>query len=102
MNKSAIKLLCSLFILAMLIGLAQCTGSKNINKNDSNKGLKDYYKDYFTMGVAVSPQGLKREDEAGIVKQHFTSMTAENAMKMGPIHPRENFYKLKRSQSILS
>lgn len=102
MNKSATQLLCAACIITMLIGLSQCTGSKNINKNDPAKGLKDYYKDYFTMGVAVSPQGLKREDEAALVKQHFTSMTPENAMKMGPIHPRENVYFWRDADSIVA
>jgi endo-1,4-beta-xylanase len=65
----------------------------------SNKGLKDYYKDYFTMGAAVSPRSLKT-DEASLVLQQFSSMTAENAMKMGPIHPRENEYAWAGADSI--
>jgi beta-glucosidase len=77
---------------------AQAT-SKNFT--DANKGLKDYYKDYFTMGVAVSPRALKT-DEAGLVLQHFGSITAENAMKMGPIHPRENFYNWQGADSIVA
>lgn len=58
---------------------------------EEEKGLKDYYKDYFTMGVAVSPQALKGP-EAELILKHFSSITAENAMKMGPIHPEENRY----------
>jgi len=67
----------------------------------SEKGLKDYYKDYFTMGVAVSPQSLKT-DEAGLITQQFTSMTPENAMKMGPIHPKENEYNWANADSIVA
>ncbi len=66
---------------------------------DSTKGLKDYYKDYFPIGVAVSPRALKT-DEAGLILQHFNSMTPENAMKMGPIHPRENEYAWQDADSI--
>ena len=58
---------------------------------EEEKGLKDYYKDYFTMGVAVSPQALKGP-EAELILKHFNSLTAENAMKMGPIHPEESRY----------
>ncbi len=65
----------------------------------ANKGLKDYYKKYFTIGVAVSPQSLKT-DEAGLIVQQFASMTAENAMKMGPIHPEENKYNWAGGDSI--
>ena len=68
---------------------------------DSAKGLKDYYKNYFAMGVAVSPRALKTE-EAGLVVKHFNSVTAENAMKMGPIHPRENEYAWQDADSIVA
>ena len=62
-------------------------------------GLKDYYKDYFKIGVAVSPRAFKT-DEAALILQHFNSLTAENAMKMGPIHPKENEYYWKGADSI--
>jgi endo-1,4-beta-xylanase len=58
---------------------------------DGTKGLKDYYKDYFNIGVAVSPNALKT-DEASLITGQFNSITAENAMKMGPIHPSEKEY----------
>ncbi len=60
-------------------------------KQSSQKGLKDYYKSYFPVGVAVSPRALKG-DEAPLVLREFNSITPENAMKMGPIHPEENRY----------
>lgn len=65
------------------------------------KGLKEYYSNYFNIGVAVSPRALKT-DEAGLIVQHFNSITAENAMKMGPIHPRENEYAWANSDSIVA
>ena len=70
-------------------------------QSDSVKGLKDYYKNYFAMGVAVSPRALKTE-EANLVVKHFNSITAENAMKMGPIHPRENEYAWQDGDSIVA
>jgi len=63
------------------------------------KGLKEYYKEFFDIGVAVSPQALKT-DEGALVLQQFNSLTAENAMKMGPIHPRENKYNWAGADSI--
>lgn len=71
------------------------------SKQDSTQGLKDYYKNYFTLGVAVSPQALK-DPEAGLVVKHFTSLTAENAMKMGPIHPEENRYNWGPADEIVN
>jgi endo-1,4-beta-xylanase len=68
-------------------------------KSNTTKGLKDYYKDYFLMGVAVAPRMLHGEDSALIVN-HFNSLTAENAMKMEPLHPRENEYFWKDGDEI--
>ncbi|MBF9237733.1 endo-1,4-beta-xylanase [Hymenobacter sp. BT683] len=66
----------------------------------ATKGLKDYYKAYFPVGVAVSPQGL-RGAEGELIKQQFNSITPENAMKMGPIHPEENRYNWKDADEIV-
>src|ERR1700733_10049478 len=71
-------------------------------QSETNKGLKDYYKNYFPIGVAVSPQALKRPDEAGLIVQQFNSITPENAMKMGPIHPKENEYNWRDADSIVA
>src|SRR5687767_817262 len=68
-------------------------------QQSNNKGLKDYFKDYFTIGVAVSPRALKT-DEAQLIVREFNTMTPENAMKMGPIHPFENEYNWAGSDSI--
>ncbi|MBS1664143.1 MAG: endo-1,4-beta-xylanase [Bacteroidetes bacterium] len=64
-------------------------------------GLKDYYKNYFPIGVAVSPQSLKT-DEANLILEQFNSVTPENAMKMGPIHPSENQYNWRDADSIVA
>lgn len=102
MNKHVNKILFAGFILFAGILLMQCSASKNTKRENSNKGLKDYYKDYFTIGAAVSPQGLKRTDESQLILQQFGSMTPENAMKMGPIHPRENEYFWRDADSIVA
>lgn len=88
-----------LFLLPLIVVAAACSSSNKIKKEETVKGLKDHYKDYFKIGVAVSPQSLKT-DEAGLILSQFNSMTPENALKMGPIHPRENFYYWKDADSI--
>ncbi len=67
-----------------------------------SKGLKDYYKNYFPIGVAVSAQDLKNPTEAALILSEFNSLTPENAMKMGPIHPEENRYNWKGADSIVA
>lgn len=78
------------FAFVSVLALAALTISA-YKGNDSDKGLKDYYKNYFPVGVAITPRSVV-SDESKLIKQHFSSITAENAMKMGPIHPEENRY----------
>lgn len=85
----------TLAIAANSFAQAPLPGSTSGN----GQGLKDYYKDYFPIGVAVSPRALKT-DEAQMILQQFNSITAENAMKMGPIHPEENRYNWEGADSI--
>ena len=63
-----------------------------------NEGLKDYFRDDFPIGVAVSPASLKNP----LVLQQFNSLTPENVMKMGPIHPEENRYDFREADSIVA
>jgi endo-1,4-beta-xylanase len=67
---------------------------------DDNKGLKDYYTSYFPVGVAIRPQSVSGP-EAELIVKHFKSVTAENAMKMGPIHPTENEFFWKDADAIV-
>lgn len=62
--------------------------------------LKDAYKDYFPIGVAVNPRMVQPGPDADLIKAQFSSMTPENAMKMGPIHPEENQYNWKDGDAI--
>jgi endo-1,4-beta-xylanase len=88
MNRSSSLLLQKLTLSASLLSLF--TGiCLSTNAQDSSKGLSDYYKSYFTMGVAIRPQSVSGP-EAELILKNFESVTAENAMKMGPIHPKEN------------
>jgi len=95
------KIIYYAFIFLSFIIFQFCNSGKKINiaATESGKGLKEYYKDYFTIGVAVSPQSLNT-DEAGLILEQFAGMTPENAMKMGPIHPRENLYNWAGGDSI--
>lgn len=68
---------------------------------DNTEGLKDYYRNYFPVGVAVAPRALKSAESA-LVTRHFNSLTPENAMKMGPIHPKEKEYYWKDADSIIA
>ncbi len=92
------KIISSLIFLVVVLLFASCEKVKGVANNadteinpDSLKGLKDYYKDFFPIGVAVSPSSLTGAQSTMILK-HFGSLTAENVMKPAPIHPEENRY----------
>ncbi len=70
-------------------------------ENQKNKrGLKDFYLRYFPIGVAVSPKNLV-SDEAPLIKQNFNSLTAENAMKMTSLQPKEGVFNWAAADSIV-
>ena len=48
------------------------------------KTLKEAYKDYFMIGVAVNKRNVSDAQQAALVKQEFSSMTAENDMAPQP------------------
>jgi len=88
MSKFALSRVCTVTLSTLLLSLF--TGICLItNAQDPGKGLKDYYKAYFPMGAAIRPQSVAGP-EAELILKHFESVTAENAMKMGPIHPKED------------
>lgn len=71
------------------------TGAMAFKPNDINdssfaneQGLKDYFHHDFLMGVAVNAYSIKGPDSSLIIRE-FNSLTPENDMKMGPIHPEE-------------
>lgn len=67
----------------------------------SVKGLKDFYKEYFSIGVAVAPNSLEGA-QAELIKKHFNSLTAENVMKPALIHPEENRYSWENADKIVN
>jgi len=53
------------------------------------QGLKDAYKDYFMIGVAVNQRNVSNADQQALINREFNSITAENDMKPEPTEPRE-------------
>jgi endo-1,4-beta-xylanase len=80
------KITISTLLISLFTGICLSASAQ-----DSSKGLKDYYKSYFPIGVAIRPQSVSGP-ESELILKHFESVTAENAMKMGPIHPKEDEY----------
>jgi len=102
MTRLKIGIPIKLFITGLIL-FSQLQSDAQVSSPAQNvKGLKDYYKNYFPIGVAVSPWSLKDPEDRKLVLQQFKSVTPENSMKMGPIHPKENFYNWKNADSVVA
>lgn len=64
------------------------------------QGLKDAYKDYFMIGVAVNQRNVTNAEQSALVKQEFNSMTAENDMKPEPTEPNEGQFNWEAADRI--
>lgn len=62
--------------------------------------LKEVYKDYFPIGLAVSMNHLAGQ-EAAMVKKHFNSITAENDMKPVNLLRKDGTYNFDRADRIV-
>ena len=85
MNRRSISLM-ALLVLSSLAASAQ--------------GLKDAYRDYFTIGVAVNQRNVTNSDQMDLIKKEFNSITAENDMKPGEIHPQEGVWNWEKADRI--
>lgn len=77
--------------LAALANLKACA----IHKAAQATGLKDYYKDDFLVGTAISNQTLETQNRTllDLISREFNAITAENTMKAGLIQPREGEWR---------
>ena len=64
------------------------------------QGLKDVYKDYFMIGVAVNQRNVTNPEQQALIKREFNSMTAENDMKPEPTEPREGEFNWENADRI--
>lgn len=91
----------SIIILTLALAAISATAQQaGTAVADASWGYKDAYKDYFSVGVALSARNVRSEEQMEIVRRNFNSVTAENAMKPGVIHPRENVWRWGDADSI--
>jgi endo-1,4-beta-xylanase len=91
-----------ILFLFFVLGFGGCkTGQSLSSYQTDSRGLKDFYKDYFPIGVAVGKRNLSGE-EGALIKKHFNSITAENDMKMESMQPIEGQFNWREADSIIS
>ncbi len=100
-----INIIKSLVLIYCFVLLNACSNQHKLQASSqnkpANKGLKDYYLNYFPIGVAVSPRSLN-SDEEPLIKLNFNSLTPENDMKMSSLHPSEFVYNWENADAIVS
>jgi GH35 family endo-1,4-beta-xylanase len=64
------------------------------------QGLKDAYKDYFMIGVAVNQRNVTNAEQQALIKQEFNSITCENDMKPEPTEPQEGKFNWENADRI--
>lgn len=65
--------------------------------------LKQAWEKRFLVGAALNPNVVSGKDSAAaaIVKEQFNSITAENAMKFGPTHPKAGEYTFEQADAFV-
>ncbi|UZR96281.1 endo-1,4-beta-xylanase [Chondrinema litorale] len=102
LNYIKARTLKQILLLSMLFNLVACNTTKQQSENNTAKeylGLSHHYKAYFPIGVAVSPRALAGT-QAELIRKNFVSMTPENVLKTGPIHPKEDTYNWEPADKI--
>lgn len=61
--------------------------------------LKEAYKDFFKVGVAVSPRTLEKDGE--LIRTQFNSLTAENVMKPEELQPTEGTFTFDEADKLV-
>ena len=89
-----------LTLLMLLLCSANVNAQGRFGQPEMPSGMKDSYKDYFTIGVAVNQRNVSNPDQIALIKKEFNSITAENDMKPGEIHPKEGVWNWERADKI--
>ena len=90
------------YLLVVLLAMSCTAAWAQFRQVDprANVGLKDAYKGYFTIGVALNQRNISDENQIALVKKEFNSVTAENDWKPGEIHPQEGVWNFERADKI--
>jgi endo-1,4-beta-xylanase len=103
LSRTGITLISAAVMVSAIMLLASFggPGSKEPASQQDSKGLKDYYKNYFPIGVAIGPNSFDGT-QGELIKKNFNSVTCENVMKPGLLQPEENKYNWEPADKIVA
>ena len=86
-------------MLMMVCGIAKAQWGQAPDPN-AGLGMKDTYKNYFSIGVAVNQRNVVTPEQMALIQKEFNSITAENDMKPVSVHPKEGVWNWGGADSI--
>lgn len=81
------------FLALACIGAASCSSSEQLAE-ETPSSLKEAAAGDFHIGAALNYDQVYGRDEASValIKEEFNTITPENMLKMGPVHPGQHVY----------
>jgi endo-1,4-beta-xylanase len=102
-SKLAMRILVAFLLISMLSACHQSAETPEIQA-PSAASLKSTFQDDFLVGAALGRSHLRGEDTTGmdLVAREFNSITPENNMKWGEIHPEPNTYTWEAADAFVA
>lgn len=90
-------------IATVVVMVTACSEAKE-EKQAGNTSLKNAYKDDFYVGVAINESQIREIDttETALITKEFNSITAENIMKSMFIHPAQDAFDFKLTDTYVA
>lgn len=86
------------------VGLLFQVGCSDPSPNTGDDGepltLREKYESYFAIGAAVDARS--HETHANLLRAEFNSITPENEMKLGALHPAEGSFTFETADAIVA
>ena len=90
----------------LLIGLLPYASAQPVpaDSADAPPALKEVFEDAFLIGAALNPSQFYEKDTLGaaLIRKHFNTITPENVVKWGLIHPEPGRYDFEAADRFVA
>jgi endo-1,4-beta-xylanase len=96
----SLRVLHSTALVCLSLFLASTASAAEVIEGKDAPPLHQAFSELFPVGAAIEPYQLKG-DQATLLKRHFNSITAENAMKPENMQPREGSFNFDKADELV-
>ena len=89
-------------LLGLIIMGVSCTYITEIAEERPLPSLKEVFKDYFPIGVAIETPMISTPKFRDLLLKQFNSVTAEIQMKMNRFHPSDGMFHFNNADRIVN